>query len=108
MLVVRLPNGQSVKLRHQPKWLSRLVPELMVIPYGHTIYVTRHKDLMSLSIQKLYHEQTHLEQQRRLGSAFIWTLLYFTSKKFRLAQEAEAYAIQIKHTVSLACVVCYI
>jgi hypothetical protein len=102
MLIIRLPNGTSVKLRHQPRWLSKLVPELMVIPYGQTIYVTKDKDLTSLSLNKLYHEQTHLEQQDRLGSAFIWTLRYFLSKKFRLDQEAEAYANQIKHTVTLA------
>ena len=101
MLIIRLPDGDRVRLRHQPRWLSALLPKLCVIPYNNTLFVSKKKDLTSLSLAKLYHERTHLEQQARYGGSFIWTFRYFISKSFRLSQEAEAYASQIRHTVSV-------
>lgn len=40
------------------------------------------------------HETTHLRQQKDAG--IIWFIKYIFSKKFRLAQEVEAYGAQAK------------
>lgn len=100
MIVVRLPNGDTLTLRHRPFWADKIIPTNILFTIGDTIYVSNSIDLTSIPLTQLQHENKHSYQQADIGK-WNWLLKYQFSKAFRLDQEAEAYADQIKHTVSL-------
>lgn len=59
----------------------------VVITYGDTVY---HSPKYTLPIEKIIHEQTHIEQQTAMGAKEWWDK-YLEDIPFRLSQEVEAY-----------------
>ncbi len=62
----------------------------VIIPYGGKIYCAK-----KLSQDLIVHEDTHLEQQAKIGCD-LWWEKYLHDKDFRLAQELEAYGRQFR------------
>lgn len=63
----------------------------VLIAYDGKIYCSKKP-----SQDSIVHEETHLEQQKRIGGSDIWWEKYLHEKEFRLAQELEAYGRQFR------------
>ena len=100
MHIVRLPNGEAIKLCHRPEWVDVFISPSILYTFGEIIYVSKHKKLREIHLLDLLHEQVHMEQQRKYNK-YWWSFRYIFTKSFRLDQEAEAFAAEIKHTVTL-------
>ena len=100
MLNVKLPTGETITLAHRYGWIDYIVPKDSIFTIRNTVYVSPTAELQSVHIPVLMHELVHVQQQQTEGS-IKFLLQYFLSKRFRLTQEAAAYAFQIKYTVGL-------
>ena len=61
--------------------------------FSHLVDVNA-EDFVERNLSLLWHERTHVRQQKRWGTAY-WYWKYITSKSFRLEAEAEAYAVEL-------------
>lgn len=72
-------------------WLG-FIPATAIFTYGDTIY---NPNNVKLSDQLIVHEQVHMKQQGfNDADAALWWGKFMRDEKFRIDQEAEAYAEQ--------------
>lgn len=100
MISVLLPNNRVVTIAYRPLWVDRWVPDDVYVTIKDIIYVSQKVSLTSIPLTILYHELMHIDQQKSDGLVS-WLLLYLLSKKFRLSQEAQAYAFEISKMTSV-------
>ena len=79
------PNWEEIK-RFNP-------PEDAVFPYGNVIYNPSGKEIPP-DIQ--FHEQIHLNQQKKFPSPDVWWTKWLVDKNFRQEQETQAFALQVQ------------
>lgn len=85
MLIKGLPPNIREIQKHFP------VTKDTVYAYGDDIYA-----LEEVPPDIEYHERVHLEQQKKWTSPDIWWQKYLLDAEFRLEQEVEAFAAQVK------------
>jgi hypothetical protein len=100
MISVRLPNNAIIKITHRWQIVDLFVPSNFYFTLKDTVYVSTKEQLEALPLPILLHENRHTEQQKAYGF-YYFLFKYFTSKKFRLKMEAEAFAVQIKSVTSV-------
>lgn len=74
-----------------------LFPDLSktIFTYGDAIYNPAGKEVPKYLVA---HEETHAEQQARMpGGPEAWWRKYLSDPAFRISQEAEAYATQLRY-----------
>lgn len=100
MPVIKLPNNQTIIIKARPKWIDFFVSSNTYFTLRNTLYVSSITDISKLDMPLLLHENWHSQQQAKFG-IYKWLFKYFTSKTFRLNQEAECYAVQIHWTIGI-------
>lgn len=87
-----------IKLRSKLSYF--FIPKGVEYAFYPNIYVEQEiYDNLNWFQDILAHEEKHLAQQSTYKyGKFAWLAKYYFSKKFRLDQEAQAYAISLKYT----------
>jgi hypothetical protein len=100
MISVRLPNNAVIKITYRWQIIDLFIPRSVYFTLKDKIYISNREPLEALPLPILIHENRHTEQQKAYGLCY-FLFKYFTSKKFRLKMEAEAFALQIKSITSV-------
>lgn len=93
------PNIDAIRAR-----FGAALSDATVYAYGNTIYVPGGKPKVGklfvpvgaeLPHPLVVHEETHFDQQARVGGPDVWWERYLVDDAFRLEQEVEAYRAQL-------------